>query len=245
MLGSIMSLFARSSGNAEIDALAAWARQEGHRWKREKDGDGFAIDGKSATGPWRLEWGRPQRPYIAGHELRVRAALDLPPDLQMLVLTRQLEEALAKEAFEHGTQGNQTLVGDTVLEESRWLVMFPKIVFNQSKTLRHHFAGVSSLDYEGGAWLEATLAKALERAAGTWLSASPPFLLMTLRGRLYLRLQLGSADEGDIVSALTLFGIAAAAARRVARARGDEPVSWAATTTSAWQSLPPANDGGN
>jgi hypothetical protein len=174
MLGSIRSLFARSSGNAEIDAIASWARREGHKWKREKDGDGFAIDGQSATAPWRVEWGRPQRPYIAGHELRIRAVLDLPPDLQMLVMSRALEEALAKEAFELGTRSNQTLVGDTVLEEARWLVMFPKIVFNQSKTLRSHFAGVSSLDYEGGAWLEATLAKSLERAVGTWLSGSPP-----------------------------------------------------------------------
>ena len=65
---------------------------------------------------------------------------------------------------------------------------------------------------------------------------------MTLRGRIYLRLQLGSADEEDIAAAVTLFGIAAASARRVARTRGDAPVTWSASTTSAWQSLPPAND---
>ena len=47
---------------------------------------------------------------------------------------------------------------------------------------------------------------------------------MTMRGRIYLRLQLGSVDEADIAGAVVLFGIAAAPARRVARARCDEPV---------------------
>ncbi len=240
MLGSIKSFLARASGSAERDVIATWARRQGYAWKREKNGDGFAIDGTSKAAPWRLEWGHPQRPYITGHELRIRMVLDLPADLQMLVMTRPLEESLEKEAFELGTQGNQTQVGDAVLEETRWLVMFPKIVFNQSKTLRSHFAGVSSLDYEGGAWLETRLAKSLERAAGTWLSGSPPFLLMTLRGRLYLRLQLADADESDLVAALELFQIAAEEALRVARARGDAPVLWkGAKTKSAWQTLPP------
>jgi hypothetical protein len=240
MLEAIKSFLTGSTGNAERDAIAAWARRSGHRWKREKEGDGFAIDGASPTAPWRIEWGAPQRPYIQGHELRIRMALDLPPDLQMLVMTQSLEEALAKEAFELGTQGNQTLVGATVLEETRWLVMFPKIVFNQSKTLRNHYAGVSSLDYEGGSWLEARLAKALERAAGQWLSASPPFLIMTLRGRLYLRMQLAEPDESDIVAALELFEIAAEEALRVARARGGAPVAWRGSrVASAWQKLPP------
>jgi hypothetical protein len=239
MLGSIRSFFAKAGGSAGADAVAAWAKRQGHEWKREKDGDGFAIEGRSATAPWRLEWGMPQRPYINGHELRIRSVLDLPADLQMLVMMRPLKEVLEKEAFDLGTQGNQTMVGDAVLEESRWLVMFPKIVFNQSKTLRSHFAGVASLEHEGAAWIEPTLAKSLERSAGTWLSASPPFLLMTLRGRIYLRLQLADADESDLAAALDLFQVAAEAAVRVARARGDEPVTWKATSSTAWQSLPP------
>lgn len=240
MLEAIRSFLSRSGGNAEINAIATWAKKAGHRCKREKDGEGFAVDGRSAVAAWRIEWGLPQRPYFAGHELRIRAVLDLPPDLQMLVMTQSLEEVLAKEAFELGTQSNQTLVGDTVLEETRWLVMFPKIVFNQSKTLRQTYAGVSSLDYEGASWLEARLAKSLERAAGTWLGAAPPFLLMTLRGRLYLRLQLAEPDESDVVAALELFEVAAEEALRVARSRGGAPVAWkGARSRSAWQTLPP------
>jgi hypothetical protein len=240
MLGAIKGLFARAARHAESDAVAAWARRAGHVYKREKDGDGFAIDGAFDTTPWRLEWGRPQRPYIAGHELRLRMVLGLPPDLQMLLMTKPLREQLAKDAFERATETNQTALDDSVGEETRWLVVFPKISLAGSHILRNCFAGVSSLPHEGMAWLDGPLGHGLERAAGTWLTTQPPFLLMTLRGRIYLRLQLDSADESDIAAAVTLFGTAGAAARRVARARGDAPVSWSASTTSAWQSLPPA-----
>ncbi len=102
--------------------------------------------------------------------------------------------------------------------------MFPKISLAGSQILRNCFAGVSSVAHEGPAWLEGPLAHALERAAASWLSTQPPFLLMTLRGRIYLRMQLASADEADIAAAVTLFGIAGAAARRVGRARGDDPL---------------------
>ena len=80
--------------------------------KREKDGDGFAIDGQLDATPWRLEWGPPQRPYIDGHELRMRMVLGLPPDLQMLLMSSALLEALEKAAFEQFTQSNQTEMGD-------------------------------------------------------------------------------------------------------------------------------------
>jgi hypothetical protein len=239
MLGSIRSLFTRMPLGSDGHLLAAWARQRGYTWKSEKDGDGFAVDGRLDATPWRLEWGKPQRPYLAGHELRLRMALGLPPDLQMLVMTRSLREALEKEAFDRAMRSTQTQVGDAGWEETRWLVLFPKISFAESRLLRNAFAGVSSLAHEGPAWLEGALAHALERATSTWLAAQPPFLLMTLRGRVYLRLQLAAPDQIDVAAALDLFETAADAALRVASARADEPVRWTASATTAWQSLPP------
>jgi len=242
MLEAIKGLFARAARRAEGDAIAGWAKRSGHVYKREKDGDGFAIDGRFEGTPWRLEWGRPQRRYIEGHELRLRMVLGLPPDLQMLLMTKPLRERLANDAFEQATQSNQTAVNDVAGEEARWLVVFPKISLAGSQILRNCFAGVASIQHEGRAWIDGPLAHALERAAASWLLAQPPFLLMTLRGRIYLRLQLESAVEADLAAAVALFGTAAAAARRVARARGEEPVAWSTSMTSAWQSLPPPND---
>jgi hypothetical protein len=239
MLGSIKTLIERATRRAESDAVAGWARRAGYVHKREKDGDGFAVEGSFDGTPWRLEWGRPQRRYIEGHELRMRMVLGAPPDLQLLMMTKSLKERLASEAFELATQSNQTALDDSVGEETRWLVVFPKVPLAESQILRNCYAAVASHRHEGAAWLEGPLAHALERAATTWLNAQPPFLLMTLRGRLYLRLQLASADEQDVAAALTLFGIAGAAARRVARTRGDTADAWTTSMTTAWQSLPP------
>lgn len=239
MLGSIKTLIERATRRAESDAVAGWARRSGYVHKREKDGDGFAVEGSFDGKPWRVEWGRPQRRYIEGHELRMRMVLGVPPDLQLLLMTRSLRERLASEAFEHATQSNQTALDDSIGEETRWLVVLPKIPLAGSPVLRNCYSGVASHRHEGAAWLEGPLAHALERAATTWLNAEPPFLLMTLRGRLYLRLQLTSPEEADIASALALFGIAGASARRVARSRGDEAADWSTSSTTAWQSLPP------
>jgi len=239
MLDAIKSLIERATRRAEADAIAGWARRSGYVHKREKEGDGFAVEGSFDGTPWRLEWGRPQRRYIAGHELRMRMVLGVPPELQMLLMTRSLKERLASEAFALATQSNQTALDDSVGEETRWLVVFPKVPLGESQIVRNCYALVANHRHEGAAWLEGPLAHALERAAATWLGAQPPFLLMTLRGRLYLRLQLESAEEDDVAAALTLFGIAGAAARRVARAQAVDPHAPAWSPSTAWQTWPP------
>ncbi len=233
------SFFANQGLGPDFSEVSAWAKRRGHQFKRERDGNGFVVDGKLEDLPWRLEWGPSQRPYIQGQELRLRMALGLPPDLQMLIVSKTLMEQLEKQAFEQFTQSNQTEMGDSTPEETRWLVMFPKIALNGSKLLRSSFAGVSSLPNEGPAWVEGPLGHALERAAGTLLRLAPPFVLMTLRGKLYLRLALSSADETDVAAALALFETAGTEALRVGRSRGDEPVTWAQTTSTAWQALTP------
>ena len=239
MLDSIKSLIERATRRAESDAIAGWARRAGYIHKREKEGDGFALEGSFDGTPWRVEWGRPQRRYIEGHELRMRMVLGVAPELQMLLMTRSLKERLASEAFTLATQSNQTALDDSVGEETRWLVVFPKVPLGESQIVRNCYALVASHRHEGAGWLEGPLAHALERAAATWLSAQPPFLLMTLRGRLYLRLQLESADEDDVAAALTLFGIAGAAARRVARTHAVDPNAAPWSPSTAWQTWPP------
>jgi len=240
------SFFANQGLGPDFSEVSAWAKRRGHQFKRERDGNGFVVDGKFEDLPWRLEWGPPQRPYINGKELRVRMELGLPPDMQMLIVSKSLMEALEKQAFEQFTESNQTEMGASTPEETRWLVMFPKIAMNGSKTLRSTFAGVSSLPNEGPAWIEGPLGHALERAAGTLLRLTPPFVLMTLRGKIYMRIEMSSADETDVAAALSLFEAASNEALRVGRARGDEPVTWAQTASTAWQTLtPPAKRRGD
>ena len=232
--------FANQGLGQDFSAVSAWAKRRGHKFKREKEGNGFVLDGELEGKAWRLEWGPSQRPYIQGHELRLRMELGLPVDLQMLIMSRPLMEALEKQVYEQFTESVQTEMGDSTPEEMRWLVMFPKFAFNGSKVLRAAYGGVSSLPTEGPAWIAGPFEHALERAAGTLFRLQPPLVLMTLRGRIYLRMQLADPDDVDIAAALELFETAGTEAIRVGSARADEPVTWAPTQVeTAWQAIEP------
>jgi hypothetical protein len=65
---------------------------------------------------------------------------------------------------------------------------------------------------------------------------------MTLRGRIYLRMQLPSADETDVAAAIALFETAGTEALRVGRSRGEEPAAWSHTLSTAWQPLGTGRD---
>jgi hypothetical protein len=242
MLESFKSFFANQGLGDDFSALSRWARQRGCSFERGAEGEGFGMDGALDGHAWRLEWGPAQRPYVAGNELRMRIELGVPVDLQLLLLTKPLLEWLEHEIFEQVTANNQTDMGDSTPEEQRWLVLFPKLELR--KALRAHFGGVSSLPVDGTAWLDGPLAQALLRASRRLLASAPPFVLMTLRGRAYLRLQLATPDLDDIRESLELFETAATAALRVAETRNEPRQDFAQTASSAWQSLLPGRKSG-
>jgi hypothetical protein len=239
MLESIKRLFARQGIERDLSEVSGWAQRCGHGFKRARRDDGFVIDGVLEGKPWRIEWGPSQRPYIEGHELRLRMELDLPSDLQMLVLSRTLMDALERQTFEEFTDKVQTQIGTQTPEEMRWLVMFPKVDLAALKSLRVRFGAVASVPAAGLAWLHGPLARALEDAAEALLRADPPFVLMTLRGRAYLRMQLASPDAKSVASALGLFETAVTQAFGAAAGSGDQRAAWDSGATTAWQSMQP------
>ncbi|MEO5698053.1 MAG: hypothetical protein ABIQ60_13080 [Burkholderiaceae bacterium] len=230
-------MFARPGAERDLTDISAWAQQCGYSLKRARGDDGFVVDGALAGKPWRIEWGPPHRHYIEGHELRLRMELGLPSDMQMLVLSRSLMEALERETFEEFTDNVQTQIGTKTPEEMRWLVMFPKVDLSGLKALRARYGAVASVPPAGLTWLVGPLATTLEQAVNGFLGDDPPFVLMTLRGRAYLRMQLADPEPAAVAAALAVFETA------VARALGcvDEftgkgaPPDTAATT--AWQGL--------
>jgi hypothetical protein len=207
MLESFKRLFAKPGNDRDYTPISEWAQRRGYGFKRVRDEDGFVIDGAFDNRPWRIEWGPPQREYIEGHELRLRMELDLPSDMQMLLLSRPLMDALERATFEEFTDDVQTQIGTKTPEEMRWLVMFPKVNLSTLKSL---------------------------------LRDEPPFVLMTLRGRTYLRMQLESPQPQALAAALALFETAVAQALRAASGATDSGVDWPATgATTAWQSYEP------
>jgi hypothetical protein len=240
MLESFKRLFSRQGHERDLTLVSDWALQRGYGFKRARGEDGFVIDGKLEGRPWRIEWGPPQRDYIRGHELRLRMELDLSSDAQMLVLSRPLMDSLERKTFEEFTDNVQTQIGTQTPEEMRWLVMFPKVNLTTLKNLRSHFGAVASVPEIGLAWIEGPLATALEQAAHGLLRAEPPFVLMTLRGRAYLRTQLDAPDPKAVAATLALFEIGVLQALRVVggeAGRAPEPTG----RSTAWQSFPPGS----
>lgn len=242
MFDALKRLIAGGAEGADWPAVAAWAAQRGAQFKRSRDGAGFVVEGGHAAGAWRLEWGPPQRSYIAGRELRLRMEAGLPHDLNMLVLSRPLMEALEHSAFEQYTAQMQTRIDDTTPEEMRWLAMFPKLSLAFDKELRQHFGAVALSAKAAEAWLQGALAAQLTAAARGMLAGDPPFVLMTLRGRIYLRLQLGAPDALAIDVMVSLFETAATQAVLAAGGAAERPETGPSTATTAWQTQFPPHD---
>lgn len=238
MLESLKRLFAGKPAEPAAWAdVADWSARQALNFRRVREGEGFVIEGLLDDRPWRLEWGPPQRQYIAGRELRMRMELDLPGDLQMLLLAKPLMDLLERQTYESFTEGLQTQIDTGTPEEVRWLVMFPKANLSMYRALRSRLGAVSAVPSAVPQWLEGPLAQQLERALGTLLQFDPPFVLMTLRGRLYLRLQLVDPEPGALATALGLFETAARQALRAGSQVGESGQEWPNTGSTAWQSF--------
>lgn len=239
MLESLKRFFSGRSVERDLTEVSEWARRRGHDFKRARGDAGFVIDGVLDGKPWRIEWGPPHRAYIEGHELRLRMELDLASNAQMLLLSRPLMDALERQTFEEFTDNVQTQIGTKTPEEMRWLVMFPQVNLGNLKMLRDHFGAAASDPAAGLAWIEGPLANMLERAANGFLRDAPPFVLMTLRGRVYLRMQLVAPDSSVISDALAVFETAVAQALRATGGVADASTGWGPDASTAWQSLRP------
>jgi hypothetical protein len=240
MLDALKRLISRHPADSEWSQLAQWARSRKLAFKRVRDEEGFVIDGGLDSKPWRLEWGGPQRQYIEGHELRLRIDLGLSHDLQLLVLSQNLFETLERVTFDSFTETTQTVIDGNTPEEMRWLVMFPQASCKASKAVRARFHLVGSSPLEAANWFEGELAAHLEAASERFLKEQPPFMLMVLRGRVYLRMQLDVPDVESVSQALGVFETAVLQAIRtgtVAQGSGEEG-DWSDSdddASTAWQ----------
>lgn len=231
-----------AAANAWQD-VAEWAAQKGHTFKRTRDGDGFVIDASFNGQPWRLEWGPSQRAYISGQELRFRMELQLPNSLQMLVLNRTLLKNLERESFERYTEVNQTQVDVSTSEEMRWVAMFAASSLTSQRALRPNFAALSSPPSHVEAWLQGELASALMLVSASVLPVDVPWVLMTLRGRTYMRMAMPKPNAATLDAMSKLFANACTEAIRVSTSGMDAAATspsiaahQLAPVTSAWQS---------
>ena len=212
----------------EWEGVAPWAASQQYAY-RVVAGEGFVVDGRLGTTPWRIEWGPSQRPYIEGHELRIRSELGLSSDLQVVIMNRQLQEEMEKDVYEQYVEGVQTRIDNQTPPEMRWLVMFPKLGGAEMGALKDRYAALGSMKPWLRSWLDGALAAALQ---GVRVEPGIPFVLMIGRGRLMLRTALDEAEVPQLQMWLRLFEAAMREARRAANDSADG--SSQSTAPSLW-----------
>lgn len=193
--------------------LSAWARHRQWTLRPVREPEGFVVEGRAGGTPWRLEWGPSQRAYIPGAELRLRAELDVPRELQALLLNRELMDAMEKAVFDQYVEGVQTRIDTSTPPEMRWLVMFQKLSGSELKSLRDGWGALSSYKPWLQQWLAGSLTPAL---AALPTAAERPLVLMIARRRLCLRTLLPQPDPASLEAWLNLFEVALREAQRVA-----------------------------
>jgi hypothetical protein len=219
-----------------------WAEARNGQFRMARDGQGFLIEQpKALPGSLRIEWGRSQRAYIEGHELRMRCELRLHSDLQLLILCRQLMEKLESSVFEAYTDTLKTRVDTDTPEEMRWLVMFPKFSQISSKLVRQRFGALGVNKELTAAWLEGELSTLLAQASLDLLPEGQPFVLMTMRGNVYLRTAMAEPSLSKIQALVKVLELACKEAQAV-NARLSDRGAWPTTTSVAWQSSRPEED---
>jgi len=229
MLEGLKRMLIRDRTRAHWREVEAWSRDRDFHFRRARDDTGFVIDVKLGERSVRLEWGPSQRDYIVGAELRLRTELRLPQGLQLLVLSRPLMQELERATFERFTDNLQTHIDTSTPEEMRWLAMFPKFSFGAGRSaLAARIGAVGSSRAALSRWIEGPLAQEIEKSGKNVLAFPTPFVLMTLRGRVLLRLGVPIPRVDTLAQALALFGVAVERAAHIA----DLPVGAASESSS-------------
>lgn len=189
MFDALKRMIGSATGGAsdEGQVLSAWAKAEGHTFKRvnAKAGAGFVVE---APEGWRVEWGTSQRSYIAGKELRFRCDTGIASDVQLIMLSRALSLVLETDVFSRFTNAMQTQIDNTLPDEMRWLAMHPRVPLNDHAALARRLVVFSNAEAVARRWLDDAVLMSLEEAAGNWWTDTLVMVVTVNRGMLTLRM---------------------------------------------------------
>lgn len=179
---------------AQIDAIREQVKDAGYEFQAKSDGSGFAVGGEVAGYEWRMERGAPMRDYINTTELRCKLDLELDPELQVMVLNRPLRRALDNNVFSQFTDTLQTVVNNRMPEEMLWLTMYPEVGWKTlDATFMEYFCIYAETSDVAQAWISDDITQTLLNR--TNFNQHDPFVLMLLRGKVYLRCEYDDTPE--------------------------------------------------
>ena len=88
-------------------------------------------------------------------------------------------------------------------------------------------------------WIDGTLAVRLEQAGQRLLAADRPFVLMTSRNRVMLRVELAEPEPATLDQAIGLFETAVSRVPNAIEGLAETSSAWPSTAASAWHSQLP------
>jgi len=233
MLKTLRRLLGGTHGRADASVLRQWAEERGHAWRQVRDAEGCVVDGRVGPQEWRLEWGAPQRDYIAGFELRLIAELGLPKELLAMVLNRQLMELMEKAVYESFVDDVQTRIDTDTPPEMRWLVLHPKTPGHDLGRLKERYGATCSIEAWMHQWLHGPLNDALAATLDV-VDPATPVVLSIGRGRLMLRTALPEPDRQQLAMWFSVFEHALREALRLGAEWRDVAGAGLTTQPSAW-----------
>ena len=195
--------------------LQHWAEDRQFVLRHARGQEGFVIDGRQGRLPWRMEWGPSRRRYINGGELRLRADVDVAPELNAVVMSRKLQERLEAEVFDHFVGDLQTRVDTQTPPEVRWLVMHVPMSGPELRGLKARWSAVSNIKNWLEKWLSGPLRDELEH-----LEVHPelPVVVVVTRKQCTLRVALPHPTLCDIEGWVKVFECCLREARRAGTA---------------------------
>lgn len=210
MLDALLNLVsaARRARSAHA-VLMTWGEHHGLAFEPGKDG-ACSLAGQWGGRPVRVDLQPTARPYLVGLEIHARCDLGLDPLASVVVMNRALKRSIERWAdylYSQLTNPLQTMA-DSLPEEVRWLAGFRDAGWpGPDDAFWARYAVLTDAPELARQQIDETVARALMRwRHGTGDDA--PLMLMRLRGKLQMRLQLAQPrDTAGETAALDLFAL--------------------------------------
>lgn len=192
------------------------------KW-RQGPGAGIGIQGVLHGKPWKLERAAASRNYISGEEIRGRADIAVDPQATIVIMNRPLKELLEKRAYALYTDSVETHAGPTLMEEMRWLALYPEVGWEKPPdSFWKRYAVMTDHRAQAINWVTPELADLLTSWPQPATDANVPFILMVMRGKAHLRMQLTPAGMDTLDHITQVFTTAAKSAIDVFSASSGE-----------------------
>lgn len=160
------------------------------KWRQGSD-VGSGTKGMLHGKPWKLERAAASRNYISGEEIRGRADIAVDPQATIVIMNRPLKELLEKRAYGLYTDSLETHAGPTLMEEMRWLALYPEVGWERTPdSFWKRYAVMTNRRAQAIRWVTPELATLLTSWPEPATNVSVPFILMVMHGKAHLRMQL-------------------------------------------------------